>query len=407
MRISPYILTSILLLGPGTATAQIQECSRILEGGLRDSYNLSTSSSYESVLSTLLSMSDEQLSSAKSSKNFGASIPIPIGDAFASLSGSSGSGKQRLNSIRSTYRQNGYSAIDRKEFVWLTQQVVNQAIPTAWIRCIELTVERKPQGVQITVDNDPTGHFGVILKWVQSSGAEAAPRIRKVTLRGLQRDGETSVVDGATLPNLTERLLSLQRTDTTEASIAITFSTGHNDLFIRLPRVTPGTPQAKLAGTWILVGLPPTTRIETCFSNCVGGPTVNVSVGARPVVPPIVPPGLIDVNDIRFVFAEGGRASVHLSGLAVPATTYGQPNPLSHYGPGERKQESIWFEYVLEGSALRVTRLEVPGGPVSPSGDSALLPFTLLAPDILMIEFGPMPLFFVRPERVRMPQSGS
>lgn len=407
MRVRLQILAAILLFGSSTATAQIQECSRILEGGLRDNYNLSTSSSYESVLSTLLAMTDEQLSSAKSSRNFGATIPIPMGDAFASLSGSSGSGKQRLNSIRSTYRQSGYSAIDRKDFVWLTQQVVNQAIPTAWIRCIELTVERKPQGVQITVDNDPTGRFGVTLKWVQSSGAEVAPRIRNVTLRGLQRDGESSIVNGATLPNLTERLLALQRTDTTEASIAITFSTGHNDLFIRLPRVTPGTPQAKLSGTWILVGLPPTTRIETCFSNCIGGPTVNVSVGDRPAIPATVLPGMLHVNDIRFVFSEGGRASVHLSGTGVPVSVYGQPNPYSPIGLGERRQESIWFEYMLQGSALRVTRVEVTGGPVSPSGDSALLPFTLLAPDILMIEFGPMPLFFVRPERVRMPQNGS
>lgn len=403
--ISLFALTFAGLTVPDGAAAQIQECARILDDGIRDTYDAQTFSSYESALQQLLAMSDEQLRSARSSGDFGFSVPIPFGEAFASLAFGSSDSRERVQSLRSTYRQSGFSAIRRSDYVWLTQRVVNQAIPNAWLRCIELTVDRRPQGLTIEVDDDVARRFGLTLQWQQASAAEAAPRISGIYTEGVQLAGGNNLTTGMTLNNLQRYLQPFERTDSAEAIIALYFD-NHDDLFLRLPSIVPATTEASLQGTWVLAGIAPGTRILACMS-CPLGPSIHVDNQPGTWVNPVMAGRAIQVSTVRVAFLPDGRGAIQLGGTVASAD--GPPRdpmpfpPGAFTGPFQSREETMWFDYALAGETLRFTPrvLATPWGPPSTEEpETAELDYQFLANGVLMVRVAGVPLFLMRPEQL-------
>lgn len=393
MKRSALLIIAVTALWSNASSASIEACSRILDEGIRDTYRLQSASSFDSIIKKFLSMSNEQLSSGQRSNDFGVGIPVPIGKSFAKLAFSNDSRSARLRSIKDSYTSGGLDSVSSSDYTWLAQNVVNQGVPNAWLKCIELTLRDAPEGITVEVEGDVSASFALRVKWAKSVAGQNAPRVREISGAGITFPSGSVLAKGESLLNLKQYVIPVRRTEAGEGSVLIAFDNA-NDLFVSFPSTRKRSSVDRLQGTWSLAGLPMNMRIAACLECPQAHFLIQDALDARSIAP--FPPSHYPLENVILTLIGSGEGVISLLGNSdqagafsgasscEPGSFCGGNNPFLGAPASGPKNETLFFSYSTEGGSLSIAfkDVDLPGFKGAKING---VPFQLVDEDMLVL----------------------
>ncbi len=232
---------------------QMDNCDSILDQGIRDRTDFSSSEHLKETVRKMFSYDYETYMQERNKSGGGGGLDVF--DIF-SISGGGSSDKERFESLKQELLEDESKFFESTLFQDLYTEITNESIVDAWIKCKELEAQNKAQVVAFYKGN-PYDRYTLTLRYQPDEGTDNELKITGVTYAYSQPLHPLTLKDGAVLDRYSAIAQLFLRTDPTEdEAITITFDNAQ-EVTVELPKAEK-TPLTTIASG--LINMPHATR---------------------------------------------------------------------------------------------------------------------------------------------------